>query len=110
MPPCFRFSSVACVRFLAFGYFFESLRFPAAVFVVVSAYLTNLAFYEPLGLAAMMVTFLEETRDMEPDPVWDERLTAASSKFTELKDRAVESMSEWNDRGNRDQSGADENQ
>ncbi|TWU44977.1 hypothetical protein Q31b_01480 [Novipirellula aureliae] len=89
---------------LAVGYFFESLKLPAAIFVVVSAYVINLALYEPLGLAAMIATYHEETKDMTPDPVWDERLTAASTKFTELKDRAVESMAEWTDRGSTDQS------
>lgn len=80
---------------VAVGYFVESLRLPIAIIVVVLAYLVKLAVYEPLGLAAMIVTFLEETEGKEPDPVWDERLSGASAKFVELKDKAVESMRGW---------------
>ncbi|WP_146401848.1 hypothetical protein [Planctomycetes bacterium CA13] len=83
---------------LVVGYFFESMKFPVAIFVIASAYVIHVAIYEPLGLAAMIVTFREETQDMEPDPVWDERLSGVSSKFSELKDRAAESMTQWTSR------------
>jgi len=67
-----------------------------ALIVITSAYVVNLAFFEPLALAAMIVTFQEEIVGMEPDPAWEERLNTASSKFNELKRKAEESMRGWN--------------
>jgi len=71
------------------------IKLAIGVIVLAAAYIINLALYEPAALAAMILAFHEETKDQEPDPVWDERLTQATNKFQELKDKAAESMKGW---------------
>ncbi len=72
------------------------LKSAIALIVITTAYVINLAFFEPLALAAMIVTFQEEIEGKVPDPAWEERLNTASSKFNELKRKAEESMRGWN--------------
>jgi hypothetical protein len=81
---------------LAIGFFLPSSgKLVIGIMVLAAAYIINLALYEPLGLAAMIVTFHEEIKDKQPDPAWEERLESISSKFGELKNQAEQSMKTW---------------
>lgn len=46
--------------------------------------------FDPIACASTILTFLAETRDMTPDPTWEERIERVSDKFRELKHKASE--------------------
>lgn len=45
--------------------------------------------FDPIACAATILTFLNETKDMTPDPTWNDRIESVSSRFRELKDKAA---------------------
>ncbi|MCP4284252.1 MAG: hypothetical protein GY792_07360 [Gammaproteobacteria bacterium] len=47
------------------------------------------ALLEPLAIYALMQVYFATIEGQEPDQVWDDRLSEASDKFRELKDKAV---------------------
>jgi hypothetical protein len=65
------------------------LGFWAFVTAFILAWSVKMALIEPLGLYAYMQIYFEQTEGQEPDPVWDKRLSDASAKFRELKDKAL---------------------
>lgn len=47
------------------------------------------AVIEPFGMTALMQVFFKVTEDQEPNPEWDAKLDSISSKFSELKSKAL---------------------
>lgn len=56
---------------------------------VISAWSVKAAVLEPFAIAALMQAYFRKIEGQVPDPEWDERLSRASDKFRELKDRAL---------------------
>lgn len=50
--------------------------------------------FDPIACTSTLLTFLEESADQTPDPEWEARVEQASSKFTELKQKAAEKFRE----------------
>lgn len=59
------------------------------VFAILFAWAVKVALIEPFAIASMMQVFFKTIEGQVPDPVWEERLTSASKKFNQLKDRAA---------------------
>ena len=56
---------------------------------VLLAWSTKAAILEPFAIAALMQAYFRAIEGQVPDPQWDERLSRASDKFRELKDKAL---------------------
>lgn len=67
----------------------------AFVFAVVLAWAFKAAFIEPFAIASLMQVYFKVIEGQVPDPGWDQKLADASSKFRELKDRALASVGGW---------------
>ncbi len=55
---------------------------------LVFAYAVKAALLEPFAVAAMMQVYFKAIEGQVPDPEWDERLSKASGKFRQIKDKA----------------------
>ncbi len=62
------------------------------VLALVFAWAVKAALVEPFVIAALMQVYFRIIEGQTPDPEWDRRLSEASGKFRELKDRAVGSF------------------
>lgn len=62
--------------------------------VVVGAFVLKLAISDAFSLASTLIAYHRSTESLQPDPVWQERLTQASGKFSELQQRAAEAMTQ----------------
>lgn len=61
----------------------------AFVLAIVFAWAFKAAFIEPFAIACLMQVYFKTIAGQVPDPAWDARLAEASSKFRELKDKAL---------------------
>ncbi|UYO00600.1 MAG: hypothetical protein KIT02_05125 [Devosia sp.] len=59
------------------------------VFAILFAWAVKVALIEPFAIACLMDVFFRTIEGQNPDPVWDQRLTSASNKFGQLKERAA---------------------
>jgi hypothetical protein len=59
------------------------------VFAIVFAWALKAALVEPFAIACLMQVYFRAIEGQVPDPEWDARLAAASSKFRKLKDEAL---------------------
>ena len=64
----------------------------AFVLAIVFAWAFKSAFIEPFAICALMAVYFRTIEGQVPDAEWDRRLADASSKFRELKDRAMASL------------------
>ena len=73
----------------------------AFVLAIVFAWAFKAAFIEPFAIACLMQVYFKAIAGQVPDPDWDARLAEASSKFRELKDKALASFggSRWGTAG-----------
>ncbi|MBZ9771950.1 hypothetical protein [Mesorhizobium sp. CO1-1-8] len=73
----------------------------AFVLAIVFAWAFKAAFIEPFAIACLMQVYFKTIAGQMPDPAWDARLAEASSKFRELKDKALASFggSRWGTAG-----------
>lgn len=73
----------------------------AFVLAIVFAWAFKAAFIEPFAIACLMQVYFKTIAGQVPDPAWDARLAEASSKFRELKDKALASFggSRWDTAG-----------
>ncbi|WP_245446192.1 hypothetical protein [Mesorhizobium kowhaii] len=73
----------------------------AFVLAIVFAWAFKAAFIEPFAIACLMQVYFRTIEGQVPDPAWDARLAEASSKFSELKDKALASFggSRWGTAG-----------
>jgi hypothetical protein len=69
----------------------------AFVLAIVFAWAFKAAFIEPFAIASLMQVYFEAIEGQTPNPEWDRRLAEASSKFRELRDKALGSFggSRW---------------
>ncbi|MGE0501581.1 MAG: hypothetical protein AB7I79_07915 [Rhizobiaceae bacterium] len=67
------------------------------VLAIVFAWAFKAAFIEPFAICALMTVYFRVIEGQQPNADWDRRLTEASSKFRELKDKALASIggSSW---------------
>ena len=63
------------------------------IFAIVFAWAVKAAVIEPFAIACMMQVYFQTVQGQEPDPQWDARIAAVSSKFGEMKERAIAWMS-----------------
>jgi hypothetical protein len=56
---------------------------------ILLAWSTKAAILEPFAIAALMQAYFKAIEGQVPDPQWDARLTQASDRFIELKDKAM---------------------
>lgn len=61
----------------------------AFVLAIVFAWAFKAAFIEPFAVASLMQVYFKTIEGQVPDPDWDRRLTEASSKFRQLRDKAL---------------------
>lgn len=59
------------------------------IFAILFAWAIKAALIEPFAICCMMQAYFRTIAGQMPDPVWDERLTTASGKFREIKDKAA---------------------
>ena len=59
------------------------------VFAIVLAWAFKAAVLEPFAICCMMQAYFKVTEGQTPDPEWDAKLTSASRKFKEIKDKAM---------------------
>ncbi|WFP75633.1 hypothetical protein [Mesorhizobium sp. WSM4906] len=69
----------------------------AFVLAIVFAWAFKAAFIEPFAIASLMQVYFDTIEGQVPNPDWDGRLAEASSKFRELRDKALGSFggSRW---------------
>jgi hypothetical protein len=69
----------------------------AFVLAIVFAWAFKAAFIEPFAIASLMQVYFDTIEGQVPNPEWDRRLAETSSKFSELRDRALNSFggSRW---------------
>ncbi|SFP02332.1 hypothetical protein SAMN03159463_03447 [Mesorhizobium sp. NFR06] len=64
----------------------------AFVLAIVFAWAFKAAFIEPFAIASLMQVYFEAIEGQVPNPDWDRRLAETSSKFRELRDKALGSL------------------
>ncbi|MES0111174.1 hypothetical protein [Mesorhizobium sp. M0013] len=69
----------------------------AFVLAILLAWAFKAAFIEPFAIACLMQVYFKSIEGQVPNAEWDQRLAEASSKFRELRDKAVASFggSRW---------------
>ncbi len=73
---------------LAMSYLLTDSLLPSLA-VLGLAYLSKVALADSFALAATMIAYHHETKDLVPDLKWDERLSQCSADFVKLKDMAM---------------------
>lgn len=63
------------------------------IIALVFAWALKAALLEPLAIAALMQVYFKAIEGQVPNPEWDQKLTAASNKFRDLKDKAAAHLS-----------------
>lgn len=76
--------AAAAVWFLPGGWSWGSF-----VFALVFAWAVKAALIEPFAIACLMEVYFKVIEGQTPDPAWDQRLSSASRKFEQLKDKAA---------------------
>jgi hypothetical protein len=61
----------------------------AGILPFVGAYIVRLAFLEPLAVTAVLITYHRCIKGQKIDPAWDEKLSAVSTHFQTLKEKAA---------------------
>src|SRR5690606_12672497 len=59
------------------------------IFAILFAWAVKVALIEPFATACLMDVYFKTIEGQSPDPVWDQRLDAASNKFGQLKEKAA---------------------
>ncbi|MFT0850259.1 hypothetical protein VRY85_05690 [Achromobacter sp. F4_2707] len=59
------------------------------IFALILAWAIKAALLEPLAIASLLQAYFQTTEEQAPDPIWEARLDAVSSKFGELKEKAA---------------------
>jgi hypothetical protein len=72
---------------------FAAIRTLLGVLVIVGVWMFKLAVSDAYAMAATLLAYHRSTKDMEPNPEWQERLTGISDQFRNLCDRATNAVS-----------------
>ncbi len=67
----------------------ESVGGGSFIIALIFAWALKAALLEPLAIAALMQVYFKTIEGQVPNPEWDQKLTAASKKFREMKDKAA---------------------
>lgn len=59
------------------------------ILAIIFALTLKAALLEPLAIAALMQVYFKAIEGQTPNPEWDQKLTTASKKFREMKDKAT---------------------
>lgn len=59
------------------------------IFAILFAWAVKVALIEPFATACLMEVYFKTIEGQSPDPAWDQRLTSASNKFGQLKEKAA---------------------
>jgi hypothetical protein len=59
------------------------------IFALLFAWAVKVALIEPFATACLMEVYFKTVEGQSPDPAWDQRLTSASNKFGQLKEKAA---------------------
>ena len=81
--PCMLFFGIFAKLIPSLGIFFFLLA-------IVCAYFLKLTLFNPFAMVSIILSFLRETEGQTPDAAWEEKITAASDKFRELKQKAID--------------------
>lgn len=87
--------AAAVVWFLPGGWSWGSF-----VFALVFAWAVKAALIEPFAIACLMEVYFKVIEGQTPDPVWDQRLSSASGKFAQLRDKAAGWVGQGGAKGN----------
>ncbi len=79
-----------------------SLSLALGVGVLVGAWMLKLALADAFALAATLLAYHRSTEGRTPDPVWQDRLEQASDRFQELKEKAAETVADYQSMGQGD--------
>lgn len=92
----YAFTLVATAVFLiplgAVALAFPALKFAMFVLALFMGFSAKWILFDPIACTATMVVFLAEAEKTPPNPEWEAKIEAVSSKFKELKQKAVEKM------------------
>jgi len=67
----------------------EGLATWSVLLAIVFAWAFKAALLEPFAIAALMQAYFKLIEGQQPNPEWDEKLTGLSSRFRELKEKAL---------------------
>jgi len=87
---------------LALGALFPKMSTTLGIAILVIAYLIKLALYDPIALCTIILTYHRAIQGLTPNPEWERKLDQVSSKFRQLKAKALE----WKDGGTRTEAGS----
>lgn len=59
------------------------------IFALIFAWAVKVSVIEPFAIACLLQAYFRVIEGQEPDPEWDARISGASRKFVELKDKAI---------------------
>ncbi len=92
----YAFSLVATLVFLiplgAVALAAPSVRFAMFLLALFMGFSAKWILFDPIACTATMIVFLEEAAKTPPNPEWEAKIEAVSSKFSELKQKAVARM------------------
>lgn len=83
---------------IALGWLAPGLKTSLGILVLLAAWMFKLAVTDAHAMAATLLAYHRSTEGLEPDPEWQERLSAVSDKFRELMKKAAEAVGEMKGR------------
>ena len=72
-----------------------SVGFWSTALALIFALALKAALIEPLAIAALMQVYFKVTEGQVPNPEWDAKLSTASKKFRELKEKAASAVKDF---------------
>lgn len=64
-------------------------KFIFVIVAIVLAFVIKLTFFDPWTLSNMILTYLNETKNLVPNKEWESKLEALSGKFKQIQQKAV---------------------
>ncbi len=59
------------------------------IFAILFAWAVKVALIEPFAIACLMEVYFKTIEGQSPDPIWEQRLSSASKKFNQLKEKSA---------------------
>lgn len=94
----FAFVLILMIPGLGLQALFPGVKTAIGISMIIIAYLIKLALYNPLALCTMILTYHRAIKGQVPNPEWEQKLEAVSSKFRRLKDKASQWVSSKGER------------
>ncbi len=80
------------IPFLGLAGLYPKFKILFVLFAFIFAGVTKLALFDPWALTSMIVVYLETTKDMVPDPGWEEKIAMVSKQFRQIQERALQTV------------------